>query len=524
MDHCVPPAPNILEQKLATFSASMLPIADSTNERNLFSNLKQINNLIAHLYLERSYLNRAINRHCSPIIHNLPQDVLTVVFSFCLPDHTKFYTSLSKYDLSAPLILGAVCKDWREIAWSNPRLWCTMAINISSSKTNFESQTSLAREWLSRSGRLPLSIRIVWAKYNPSFSPVFASLAALVNNESSRWHTFHLSATPKIYDIFGGPNFSAPILESLHVHANRFPDITITEDSTFGHFLLPHCPCLREIRLTDISTRLIKVPTDGITRIYATGLPIIECRGIIRRMPLVYCELMAVQDGEFDSDSAPLSTNLKEFAVHISSKEESFLKNMKAPCLETFTLQTDDDYCLDRIANTLHSFVIHSRCSLHTFSLVGDQHLMHPMISLLEAMPTLRNFTVSTFRRGSEIVLEIFARIITSQGKPTKQDFLPNIETLTFTGDWNFRSDQVSYVSPIGPCIPSYIFQRPLRSVTFEFQGPVRYLPEKVLFSLLALREYGITLNTASSAMKDLIQPSLDFYKEFRMRPGYGRA
>jgi len=167
--------------------------ADSTNDpdvlngHDLFSDLKRLD---THLILKRSDINREINRRYSPIMQKLPQDVLAVVFSFCLPDYTEFYTSLSKYDLSAPLILGAVCKDWREIAWSNPRLWSTMAINIPSS--NFESQTSVAHEWLSRSGRLPLSIRIVRKQYDSTFRPAFIIFLAVVNGESSRWHTLHL--------------------------------------------------------------------------------------------------------------------------------------------------------------------------------------------------------------------------------------------------------------------------------------------------------------------------------------------
>ena len=88
--------------------------ADSTNDsdrHDLFSDLKRLDTLMAHLILKRSDINREINRHYNPIMQKLPQDVLAVVFSFCSPDYAEFYTSLSKYDLSAPLILGAVCKD-----------------------------------------------------------------------------------------------------------------------------------------------------------------------------------------------------------------------------------------------------------------------------------------------------------------------------------------------------------------------------------------------------------------------------
>ena len=253
---------------------------NKVNEYDLFSDLEQLDALMAHLELKCLNLKRRINHRNSPIIHQFPHEVLSTVFDFCLPDYTTFHTSLSKLDLSASLILGAVCKDWRETAWLSPRLWSAMAINISVSNIIFKSQVCLAQDWLARSGQLPLSIRLVVKCDLTDFNlPLATTLSTLVSDLSSRWHTLHLDVPWKIYRIFSsGPEFSAPILESLYFHS---------DDVQRSEFALLHCPRLQELHTTNVSLHRIKVPMDNITRAYTNNLGFEDCRKILEECPLV---------------------------------------------------------------------------------------------------------------------------------------------------------------------------------------------------------------------------------------------
>lgn len=52
--------------------------------------------------------------------------------------------------------LGAVCRTWRNIAWTTPSLWTSLVFWVVYDTT--EPQVQLAIEWLNRSGNLPLSI------------------------------------------------------------------------------------------------------------------------------------------------------------------------------------------------------------------------------------------------------------------------------------------------------------------------------------------------------------------------------
>jgi hypothetical protein len=60
---------------------------------------------------------------------------------------------------SAHLRLGAVCRQWRSIAWGYSPLWNTLHVNITTKHYVHDPQIIL--EWLERSKDLPLDIRAV---------------------------------------------------------------------------------------------------------------------------------------------------------------------------------------------------------------------------------------------------------------------------------------------------------------------------------------------------------------------------
>ena len=111
----------------------------------------------------------------------------------------------------------------------------------------------------------------------------------------------HFSSINSLGNIYG-PDFSAPILESLYFHADR--------SQTFmpgRHKLrLSHLLRLQEIQITNVSLRCIRVPR-YITRVYADGLPIPECGKILRKCrSLVHCELSYIRSPFYSTARALL--------------------------------------------------------------------------------------------------------------------------------------------------------------------------------------------------------------------------
>ena len=92
--------------------------------------LAELDALLERLRLKRHDLTRKINRFHSPIIRQLPPDVMSTIFEFCLPDFADHQVyPYPTEDLSIPLSLGAICSYWRDIAWSTPSLWSSLVVH-----------------------------------------------------------------------------------------------------------------------------------------------------------------------------------------------------------------------------------------------------------------------------------------------------------------------------------------------------------------------------------------------------------
>src|SRR5882762_3950815 len=119
-----------------------------------------------------------------------PPDVMSTIFEFCLPDFADHQLyPYPKEDLSIPLSLGAICSYWRDIAWSTPSLWSSLVVRVTE-----KDGSHIAQEWLSRSGQLPLSIRIRICSNIRVFNyrlyrayEAVSALAPIINQYSTRW-------------------------------------------------------------------------------------------------------------------------------------------------------------------------------------------------------------------------------------------------------------------------------------------------------------------------------------------------
>jgi hypothetical protein len=108
-------------------------------------------------------------------------DIWREIFTHCLPTHRNPILSF----MEAPLLLTHVCSNWRSIAFSTPQIWNRIHIPlfqilqdpiwdippsyldnpaVLDLRFNLEMRSDQIREWLRRSGSLPLSITVT----NPS--------------------------------------------------------------------------------------------------------------------------------------------------------------------------------------------------------------------------------------------------------------------------------------------------------------------------------------------------------------------
>jgi hypothetical protein len=191
--------------------------------------LLRIDTEIQRLMAQREQVQRSLdiyNTILSPARRLLP-DILQEIFYHCIG---QTYSILSATE--APMLLTRVCGQWRSVALSSPRIWTRLHIplpgdpqmlsNYRISGMNFDRAVEVRRqkfskimqlrcqavkEWLDRSGSLPLSLSISFPfGYEPSTDSdgaeddeVVDPLFRTIRPFASRWRHLDLSMPFHIY-------------------------------------------------------------------------------------------------------------------------------------------------------------------------------------------------------------------------------------------------------------------------------------------------------------------------------------
>ncbi|KIM80696.1 hypothetical protein PILCRDRAFT_9501 [Piloderma croceum F 1598] len=125
----------------------------------------------------------------------------TAIFLRYNDENNVPYIRLNK----VPLLLGGVCSRWRTIALSTLRLWNSFALTIQ--PKYLKSDTMMAKTWLARAGRCPLTIRL---GSRGDYQNPMRLLMKVFLLHCEQWYDIHIS-TP------------LPVLESLRPAKSRLP-------------------------------------------------------------------------------------------------------------------------------------------------------------------------------------------------------------------------------------------------------------------------------------------------------------
>lgn len=90
----------------------------------------------------------------SPVLL-IPPEVLGEVFYHSLSKTTY----ITPRDVESPMVLTQVCRHWRAVAISTPRLWSSLSIHLQ--KTVCEACRNGCEAWLARAKNVPLTIRVL---------------------------------------------------------------------------------------------------------------------------------------------------------------------------------------------------------------------------------------------------------------------------------------------------------------------------------------------------------------------------
>ncbi|KAJ7724944.1 hypothetical protein DFH07DRAFT_971060 [Mycena maculata] len=160
----------------------------------------------------RAAVEEFVSAHLALVspIRRLPTDVIQEIFVACLPSDRN--SAIDEQD--APLLLCHICRSWRSLALSTPRLWASLHIALPS-KDEMPSMNETVNGWLSRSGILPLSISVATRLRHNEYdvSTLFHTLVGF----SPRWNhiRFNLPTCNSFSPLASLSPADVPILQTL---------------------------------------------------------------------------------------------------------------------------------------------------------------------------------------------------------------------------------------------------------------------------------------------------------------------
>jgi F-box-like len=463
--------------------------------------LDELAQLDTYLTAKRYDLKRKINRFHSPIVRQLPPDVISTVFEFCLPDFSDYQPFPSKVDLCFPLSLGAICSYWREIAWSTPRLWSSLVVCL-------KPHTAIVQEWLARSGQLPLSIRILSHPYKlipRDWRQAISALADIINQYSNRWFDLDLCIPQYFYQFFRAIDNHAPILRSIRFDSSYACD---------GQKFQLTCPRLERAHLSSSPMDGIDIQWDNLTHLTLDNISFIDSFHVLRRTPrLVFCKISYAQL-EIGPSQPLILASLRTLLIPNYCFYE-YLNNLITPCLEELSLSSYSNVKMNIIA----SFFERSACSLRSFSMIFEvSAYLEGFMSLLPLIPSLKTLSItSNFASEndppSRNILQLVAKVLSSQSKTLRcrRGFLPNLEVLKYTGPQCLRLGSYADLYPLPPA--DNAIRGPLHLLQFNFHPATHYIPQNIIPYFLSLVERGVTVNVLSGS-EDILQSSIDYYRD----------
>ncbi|KAJ3494043.1 hypothetical protein NLJ89_g10892 [Agrocybe chaxingu] len=385
----------------------------------------------------RRILQTARNHIHDPIVNHLPPELIQRIFSLYAhsdDDDTSAYIQKEKF---VPLVLGAICKTWREIAWNTPDLWTRLSFSVDSNiKKNMVREREMSFQWLSRTGDLPLSLymdRARWESSSPQRSQMARSwvgfIQDLMNEFGNRFRVLDVELPVKIFfPVMSKARLSSQ-LKRLAIRIN-YCDSALEVFSLSTDTLEPEY-----VSLSRIEPRLVKISWNNVTELALHEYTGDACSDIFVYAPsLVSCQLRSIQP---DSNQQLQSiTHLQLRHLIIKSPADNFLKRATFPELKTLSMEY-------AAVSTMRDFVSRSCCNLKTLevTLRFYKETANSLFELLQEpyLHSLKSLNINL--RGLANRERIFSAF------PEKPAFLPVLQSITYNC-WD-QGLQFAWVLPL---------------------------------------------------------------------------
>ncbi|KAJ7471763.1 hypothetical protein FB451DRAFT_1089812 [Mycena latifolia] len=219
-------------------------------------------------------------------ILDFPPEITSVIFVYCVASDSYFDTNelpwLSPYE--PPLLLGCICRQWRDVALSTPELWNVLQVEC---PYFIEEIIPQLDRWLLKARALPLTVDIRY-KVHPDTSS--DDILRLMKRHSEQLQNITLDISPEDFYRFAGIVGPLPGLRKLVLNS-RILGHPIYDGSYISAFNA--APQLRDVHfISGFSTKNIALPWGQLTTFRADTLPTSQFLHVLLLAPnLVSCRL-----------------------------------------------------------------------------------------------------------------------------------------------------------------------------------------------------------------------------------------
>lgn len=456
------------------------------NISRLDADIAHARRVLAQLVREREALQSYVNEHATFLspARRMPADIWSEIFWHCLPTTTEIWDEqLKGLDLiehatyspnTAPSLLLRVCRDWRAIALSSPRLW-----SLITQPCDFPLIT-LFETWLMRSQHASLSVII---ENSPSAISFFQSSPARVMLEQSyRWRVLDISLwSTWMYALFPLRN-SLPGLEELHL---RFSVWSSQEEVD----LFWNTPKLRRVTIhrTPYPIVNLKLPWAQLTQ-----FSLKEEQSII-----ALCTLLQSAPNLLEVDwllSQPMGSpcypsmvvqhhRLRDLSVSMFSDPRSSFDYLSLPSLSKLSIQVETYGRRSKALSWIlfELFMSRSGRALENLQLNVDFTEVSDLVAGLKSLPVLSDLSLFVRNSTTDTAdIEELLRSLSYTSASTDAVMLPALRTIKIgcvinaQVGWSVRREFINMVESRWHASHIFHHSRQVKSISQPHNSPMR--------------------------------------------------
>ncbi|KAF9552184.1 hypothetical protein CPC08DRAFT_301574 [Agrocybe pediades] len=248
-----------------------------------------------------------MNHAHSPIIRELPVEIACKIFKSCFSDGMwkKDGQPVAK-DALVPLKVGAVCRTWRQIAWSLPELWIVVVVRrIYSTASHNRKQYSLIKQRILRSQGLPLYVFLKEEMddeedVDKAELDYWKRSLRVAAKCSDQWKDVTMELSSDSYEYVTSNKLSPPTRKvdlscSQYMRYNKLTGLRLWQESQSGP---------SQVTITNpIRFATYSIAWQHVSHVQAKGWPPEDCLTLLKHAPqLTTCSFKNVWRAPLDAD------------------------------------------------------------------------------------------------------------------------------------------------------------------------------------------------------------------------------